>query len=59
MIRSAGFWPLRLRSLHVDFCAGERVSEPSTVAIGSSVTESALSAINRYVLEPLATSPSD
>ncbi|OAU85884.1 hypothetical protein PY70_00840 [Lacticaseibacillus rhamnosus] len=21
----ARFWPLRLRSLHVDFCAGERV----------------------------------
>ena len=21
----AGLWPLRLRSLHADFCAGERV----------------------------------
>ncbi|CAR87714.1 Putative protein without homology [Lacticaseibacillus rhamnosus GG] len=23
----AGPWPLRLRSLHADFCAGERVSK--------------------------------
>ncbi|EKS48438.1 hypothetical protein LRHMDP2_2835 [Lacticaseibacillus rhamnosus LRHMDP2] len=23
----AGLWPLRLRSLHADFCAGERVYE--------------------------------
>ena len=25
----AGLWPLRLRSLHADFCAGERVKKMS------------------------------
>ena len=34
----AGLWPLRLRSLHADCCAGERVieseREPARLAIG-------------------------
>ncbi|AER64958.1 hypothetical protein LRHK_2211 [Lacticaseibacillus rhamnosus ATCC 8530] len=34
----AGLWPLRLRSLHADFCAGERVMEserePARLGIG-------------------------
>ncbi|MCT3172968.1 hypothetical protein EFO70_02970 [Lacticaseibacillus rhamnosus] len=37
----AGLWPLRLRSLHADFCAGERVieseREPARLETGAKV----------------------
>ncbi|CAR90775.1 hypothetical protein EFO53_07560 [Lacticaseibacillus rhamnosus] len=29
----AALWPLRLRSLHVDFCAGERVMERESARV--------------------------
>ncbi|KKW88386.1 hypothetical protein [Lacticaseibacillus rhamnosus] len=36
----AALWPLRPRSLHADFCAGERVMErePARVEVGVSTT---------------------